>query len=65
MATQQDGTFDVNMTSYKGVCTHQHIRSFLHRTLLLKIIPNTGHALYKMENGEIRKNMAKSEGVPF
>ena len=62
MATCHDGIFDVNMTSLEVVRTHNQIRGFLRRSLLLKIKPNTGQTLGTTEKRERRKNMAKSEG---
>ena len=62
MATSQDGTFDVNITSYKVVLTRHHIRRFLHRSIVLKIKPNTGQTSGTTDKIERRKNMAKSEG---
>ena len=63
MANGQDGTFDVNTTSSEVVCTRHHLRSFLCRSLLLKIKTNKGHTTGNTDKMERRKNLAKSEGT--
>ena len=62
MATCHDWTFDVNMTSSEVVRTCHHIRGLIHRSLLLKIKPNTDQTLGTTDKRERRRNMAKSEG---
>ena len=59
MATWQDGTFDVIMTSSEVVCTHHHICGFLCRPLVLEIKPNTGQTLGTTNKREIwKKNLS-------
>ena len=62
MATQQDGTFDVNMTLLEVVRTRHHIHRFLRRYMVLKIKPNTGQTAGTTDNIERRKYWRKSEG---
>ena len=65
MATWQDGTFDVNMTSLEVVRTQHHMHRFIRRYLLLKVKPNTGQTLGTTDTRKRRKMRLSLKGGPF